>query len=292
MIITRIRGGLGNQLFQYSCGRSIAKRIGTTLLLDLRDYTKKRAFPYSLSHFKIVAKIADNECLPVGRGMTLFQLARACILPTISTYREDPINGYDSQAENIRNDTLLKGYWQSERYFEPISAIIRSDLSFKSRPTGRNSELLKQIEESKATVSIHIRRGDYISNDRFRKLMETLELTYYSRALEYIVSKAKIDPIAYIFSDEPDYAQSTLSPLLPCDTYVMSLNNRARAHEDLRLMAACQHHIIANSTFSWWGAWLNPSPTKIVVAPKRWFRSPSLSAEADQSIVPVTWHRM
>ncbi len=296
MIATRIRGGLGNQLFQYACGRAVALEIGTNLALDIREYVKDQQFPCLLDQFKVSDIVTECDRLPPWRGMSLLEAIKCYFNQSLSTFREDFTNGFDPRIKNVCDDTLLKGYWQSEQYFSKHSATIRDDLVFKTSPSGKNAETIAKITDPKTTaISIHMRRGDYVSNKYFLRLMGTVELEYYKQALEYIIGKVErveSDPVAFVFSDEPAYARETLLPKLPCKSHLISHNDHLTAHEDLRLMSACQHNIIANSTFSWWGAWLNPSLKKLVVAPKNWFSSPDVSEQANHDIVPQAWLRM
>nr|VFK65587.1 MAG: Glycosyl transferase family 11 [Candidatus Kentron sp. TUN] len=134
---------------------------------------------------------------------------------------------------------------------------------------------------------MHIRRGDYVSDKEANTLIGTCSLDYYQRAVRLLQERIESNPRFYVFSDDPDWVQANLR--LDGQMHIVRHNNTDTNFEDLRLMSACSHHIIANSTFSWWGAWLNPSPQKIVIAPARWFKSDKLD---DRDLIPSSWLRI
>jgi hypothetical protein len=142
-----------------------------------------------------------------------------------------------------------------------------------------------QAEISAANaVSLHIRRGDYVSNAKFNAAHGTCDLDYYARAAAFVAERVG-DPVIYAFSDDPAWVAENLK--LPFEMRFVDHNDGSTAHEDLRLMATCKHHIIANSSFSWWGAWLNPLKDKVVAAPTQWFADP---AKSNPDILPQSWH--
>lgn len=284
MIATRIRGGLGNQLFQYATGRALALRLKTDLALDLRDWSRSQPYEFGLNHFNI--RVVDPVGLPMGRGDSPLELLGK-IMTTVKmrTYREAHL-GYDPQIESLGDDTLLKGYWQTERYFADHDPTIREDLSFAEPPAGETARLLDEITRRPA-VSLHIRRGDYVTNTKYAATHGTTAMDYYRAAARHVAETANIDPVIYAFSDDPAWVEENLA--LAFEMRFVSHNDGSTAHDDLRLMSACRHHVIANSSFSWWGAWLNPNSDKVVVAPKQWY----VAADTDNpDIVPETWVRM
>ncbi|MEM7438098.1 MAG: alpha-1,2-fucosyltransferase [Pseudomonadota bacterium] len=283
MIVTRLRGGMGNQLFQYACGRALALRLGTDLALDTRDWSRPRPFALSLGHFSV--KTVEPKNLPPGRGMGAGALLRSALGPRLKTYREASL-GYDEGITLVTDGTLLKGYWQSERYFKDQEAAIREDLTFSTPPGPETARIVEEIASAPA-VSLHIRRGDYVSNAKYNAAHGTTSLSYYQTAAQLIAENMSAQPVIYAFSDDPAWVRENLS--LPFDVRFVSHNDGATAHDDLRLMAACNHHIIANSSFSWWGAWLNSAPDKIVVAPKTWYGD---AAKSNADITPANWHRL
>ncbi|MDG1143402.1 MAG: alpha-1,2-fucosyltransferase, partial [Burkholderiales bacterium] len=271
MISTRIRGGLGNQLFQYCAGRALALNHGADLSLDLRDYLRPNAFDAGLQYFNV--QTVPTERLPVGREDGLVSALNKIVRGgALRSYREASL-GYDAEFEALRDNTHLKGYWQSEKYFLPFEDQIRSDLRIISEPSQQNLDVRAKISACNA-VSLHIRRGDYISNAKFSAAHGTCDLNYYVRAAAFVAERVD-DPVIYVFSDDPIWVAQNLK--LPFEVHFVDHNDGSMAHEDLRLMASCKHHIIANSSFSWWGAWLNPLKDKVVVAPTRWFVDPKKS---------------
>lgn len=284
MIAVRIRGGLGNQLFQYACGRAQALRLGTELALDLRDWNSPRPFDFGLRHFDI--QVVDPVGLPMARGDGLWRtLAKAFSASRMGSFREKGM-AYDPRIREVRDHTLLKGYWQSEKYFADKTDQIRRDLRIVTPPGPETARLMDEIAEAPA-VSLHVRRGDYVTNTKYNAAHGTTGLEFYTQAMERIAEATGTEPVVYAFSDDADWVRDNLA--LPFEMRVVSHNDGATAHDDLRLMSACRHHVIANSTFSWWGAWLNPSPEKIVIAPKRWYADP---LKVNPDITPDSWIRL
>lgn len=280
MISTRIRGGLGNQLFQYCAGRALALRHGVDLSLDLRDYDRPKAFKVGLDHFNITTVPPEN--LPPSKEDGVIKLVSKLLRGGgMKTYRETSM-GYDTGYERLGDNTHLKGYWQSERYFWDVAAQIREDLQIVTPPNAKNAEMLAEISGCTA-VSLHIRRGDYVSNEKYNAAHGTCDLNYYERAAGFVAEQVEA-PVIYAFSDDPAWVAENLK--LPFEVRYVGHNDGDTNYEDLRLMAACKHHIIANSSFSWWGAWLNPDPAKTVIAPTRWYADPD---KTNPDILPESW---
>jgi hypothetical protein len=283
MIITRIVGGLGNQLFCYAAGKSLADRHHVPLHLDISAYDSYTLHPYRLNQFKINAEPTKS----INRKRSLLKKVLPYLpkmtTPDLFTFAEKSLE-FDETFLTLSDQTYLSGYWQSEKYFSNIIKNLREELQFKQSPDQMNAEYLACIQSSFA-VSVHIRRGDYVTNPEANAVHGTCDLEYYRRATALLHSKLNHTPVTYyIFSDDPEWVQSHLR--LNGDMVFITHNNGIQNHEDLRLMSACQHHIIANSTFSWWGAWLNPSPKKMVIAPKQWFKDSSYSC---RDLVPESW---
>lgn len=189
---------------------------------------------------------------------------------------------FDDKYLKLGGSVYLEGYWTDERYFADIANIIRKEFTLirELSPTNKNiSELIKQTE----SVSIHIRRGDYITNSNFSPIFNICNHKYYSRAISEIVNRS-IDPCFFIFSDDIEWARQNIRT--GHETVYVSGAGGDLPHEELVLMSMCKHHIIANSTFSWWGAWLNPNEGKIVVAPEKWVNSAEYQSG---DLVPPTW---
>lgn len=265
MVIVDLTGGIGNQLFQYSAGRYLSYIKNTGLSLNLSGFESYKLHKYSLQHFNIQAcAITQND-----------------FNPDIFTYEEKSFT-FDKHFEDVSSEVLLKGYWQSEKYFSAIEDIIRSDLQLNLPLSGLNRVLADEIL-SAMSVSIHIRRGDYNSNINTFNYHGICDLDYYERAIQIIGSNIR-QPHFFVFSDDPEWATENLKTGFK--TTFITHNDADTNFEDLRLMSLCKHHIIANSTFSWWGAWLNNKRTKIVIAPKKWFNN---AGSDTTDLIPDQW---
>ena len=206
---------------------------------------------------------------------------------------EDTFQPFDPMVLKAGKNVYLEGYWQSEKYFKEIEYIIRKDLIIKPNLKGRNKDIAKKIV-SENSISLHIRRGNYVANPEIFKVHGTCEQEYYYEAIDYITENVK-EPYFYIFSDEIEWAKDNFK-IEYAHTFV-DINigfdgenyQDEKNYEDLRLMSLCKHNIIANSSFSWWGAWLNQNPEKIVIAPKKWFNDESLDTS---DLIPNSWIRI
>jgi hypothetical protein len=266
MVISRISGGLGNQLFQYAAGKSLALRQNTQLLLDTSYFKGEGLRNFELDSFNISLKIADRELVENFITRSFAGRIRDRILPMKfrKVYKE-PFYHFDKNFFNAASDVYLKGYWQSEKYFNPVKEAIKTDLTIKP-------EIIEKIKQVGAglgiatSVAVHIRRADY-TIDVQKDYHGTLEKDYYHGAIQLISDKIK-DARFYFFSDSINWVKENLG--MPGAVYVSGEVTKNHL-EDLYLMSQCNHNIIANSSFSWWGAWLNNNPGKIVIAPKNWF---------------------
>jgi hypothetical protein len=175
---------------------------------------------------------------------------------------------YDIGFHNIKPPVYLSGYWQSEKYFIDIVSVIRSDFAFPIYGiTPENMTIIDAVKSS-MSVSIHVRRGDYVSSSAASERHGICPPFYYQRGMEIMTERLK-DVVFYVFSDDTEWAKKNIQhKTQPC--YIIETGQRSWV--DMYIMSQCQHHIIANSSFSWWGAWLNPDPEKIVIAPKNWFK--------------------
>lgn len=273
MIIVKLIGGLGNQMFQYAAGRALAKKYNTTLKLDLSGYEQQinmtpRA--YELQIFNTQAKIANwleirlHQPL-MGRPEPKWLRSLTDKIFTPQPRWDEGETDYNESFNEIKNGTLIEGYFQSEKYFKNISEEIRSDFSLSAQTEPLSEEYLNEIKNGN-TVSLHVRRGDYLSRPDAAAYHGALDLDYYKEAIKVISEKIK-QPHFVVFSDDLEWCRETLP--LPADTIFVA---GQKAYQDLLLMSHCQNHIIANSSFSWWGAWLNPNPNKIVIGPRHWFK--------------------
>lgn len=288
MIYVRLFGGLGNQLFQYATARAVALRRGVSLGLDQRDLGGQAAhITFGLQHFAIEAD-ADPAGLPPSRsGSPLaYALWRVGLLRGPRFLRERRL-GVNQEVLAAKDGTYLHGYFQSQRYFADAIDQIRAELTITTPPNTENAGWLSRIGTDSQAVSVHLRRGDYVSVAKGSATHGTCDEAYYRAGLATIAERNGVQPRAYVFSDDPGWAAANLS--LGVETVVVGQNGPLQHYEDLRLMSTCRHHVIANSTFSWWGAWLDRRPDKTVIAPRRWFATDRLE---NPDILPEDWIRI
>ena len=295
MIIVRIRGGLGNQLFQYAFGRNIALRTGAQLKLDTQTYGRGSSNSYRLNCFNIKADIATEAEVRrfvgivqggfLGRVRRVWRKHIRIGLPHFKrTVIEEKNMCFDPNICMMNDNVYLDGYWQTEKYFKDIEHTLREELQLVPAPNDWNRILQDKINDTDS-VSIHIRRGDYLLPSTY-KVHGVCPLEYYRAAVDQLTVEVK-QPHFFVFSDDPEWARDNLQFDYPI-TYI-DHNGGDKDYEDLRLMSTCKHHIIANSTFSWWGAWLCSNTEKIVISPKKWFNH---SPNDSKDLIPETWRRI
>lgn len=282
MIITKLNGGLGNQLFQYSFGRYLSEKNKDILKLDIQGLektTKDTQRKFLLNKFNISSSIGEPTEIkkmkyPFG---FLSKIKRGL---DVKIFRKFYIN-FEPKLLTLKGDVYLAGFFQSENYFKEIESIIRKEFTLKDPLSPSAQTYADQITQIQDAISIHIRRGDYVSNSSANKYFGTCDLTYYERAISKI-KESITSPNFFIFSDDIEWVKEHLK----IEGAVYVSNPNLSEYEELILMSYCAHNIIANSTFSWWGAWLNQNPNKIVIAPQKWLNT-DISKQPD--IVPSTW---
>lgn len=283
-VITRLMGGLGNQMFQYAAGRALATRLGAPLLID-RTFIDERptgmnwtARQVELDVFGLPLPSATTDQVRAFRRMR-----RPTWLRRQTWFRERD-KRCDAAFFQLSAPVLLDGFWQSEGYFNGIAEELRGNIfQHKGQPSMQNLALRDRIR-STTSASVHVRLGDYLSNPEAASFHGLPDVTYYAESARELHLKHGVQHF-FVFSDEPEKARARID--LPGDATYVQHNTGRDAHWDLWLMRQCRHHIIANSSFSWWGAWLNPSPDKVVIAPKTWFAGDP----RPNDIVPATWLR-
>lgn len=283
MIVTRLFGGAGNQLFQYAAGRMLADHLGTELALDRRymriwDETRADCF----SNYKHT-RFVDNVHLPPSKFDDPLRYYLWRMYGRKPRFRREKWLGFNEGFFDLRDGSYLHGYWQSERYFTHAADVIRSDLRLTEPLDAANEAMVAQIKDTAMPVSVHVRRGDYLGDGGFAACPPE----YYSAAVERLEKDLGQPLTCFIFSNDPGWAQENLT--LGAETVVVDINDETKGHFDMHLQSLCAHNIIANSTFSWWGAWLNETPDKRVIAPKTWF-APGKPVNPD--ICPASWIRL
>ena len=294
MIIVRLKGGMGNQMFQYATGRVLSIKNNTDLGLDLSyllDRTKRPKFHkftfrnYDLDLFNIKAKIIYPSSIPfihripkgiIGLGLDFFKRK------FIKIKGVEKSKNFDGKILNVGPDVFLDGYWQSYKYFEDIKEVIKEDFSFKNKLLD-NIKNLAEVIEMENSLCFHVRREDYVNNKDY----EIVGKEYYNKSLNCILESRKIDKI-YIFSDDIAWCRDNMKFDLPA----MFVGDEYKGFKDgghFFLMSSCRHFIIPNSTFAWWAAWLADCPDKIVIAPKKWFVNDKIDSS---DIIPKEWTRI
>ena len=285
MIYSRIRGGLGNQLFQYCMARSLADKLGTNLGLDTRDFNQDSPYLMGLKNFNIRASFNPPGMIKHKKNGYIKYIIDIICNNHKFVYKE-PHLSFDKNYYSLPNQSYLKGYWQSEKYFENNKLNIINDLRIITEQSSQNKKISKHIART-VSVSLHIRRGDYVSNPAYNAAHGTCDLKYYENAVSYLIKNIDKNLTIFAFSDDPEWVSSNLK--LPIDICYVKNNSSEFNYEDLRLMSECKHNIIANSSFSWWGAWLNTNKNKTVIAPTKWYLDQSI---INDDIVPKKWIRM
>jgi len=291
-VISKIYGGLGNQMFQYACGRAVATRLKSKHYLDLSWFSvpAEGCTPRSfmLNVFPNISYLQLPQRNFVIRKIIAFNKRILCkigidIIPEIN----EPDYSYWSGIEQIKSSVVLSGYWQKEKYFLDISSIIRKVFIFPEFENLEANNIAKKIIKTICSISIHVRRGDYVENEKINNVHGICLPDYYKKAIQIIIDKyeRKTTPELFLFSDDPDWVKNNFDT---CDLPFVVVDiqeHKDKPYHDMHLMSLCQHHIIANSSFSWWGAWLS-SGNGIVIAPKRWFAEDTMK---DYNPSPDSW---
>jgi len=284
-VYVRLLGGLGNQLFQYAMGRALADAREAELVLDPRFILRKGCISgLAIDEFAIRARyLTDAEAAhfkePVWK---LSRALRRQINPWLGYYHETE-HSFDTEALAQSNDVMLSGFWQSERYFASHGHQLRTDLVLKHPLPSAAVKLAVQMASS-PSVAMHVRRGDYLTDPKALVKHGVTSAHYYQTALQLMIEKlGGVD--LYVFSDDPDWVRTNIqhSNIIFVSDFGFS------AEQDLWLISVCQHQIIANSSFSWWGAYLNDYANKIIVAPQPWFDAKHM---AQQDIIPAGWNTL
>lgn len=291
MIVVEITDGLGNQMFQYALAKSLAVKNNTNVVIDM-SWNEINKFRGQRKYQLDIFKLECEKINVLGKSGNFFlkylhftrnifrRIARFKIKKMVST------NMFFIENELLKNediltksgDMFLKGYWHKEKYFHDIRTILLDDFSFRDDFDKKNIDTFNLIKSLENTVSIHIRRGDYLQTE-----FNILNNDYYSKAIEYIYNKLGKTLNIFVFSNDVAWAKDNIKSDVHNIIFVNN-NDEDHGYNDMRLMSICDHNIIANSTFSWWSAWLNKNDNKIVIAPKKWYKN-----EAARDIILPEW---
>jgi hypothetical protein len=299
MIILRMRGGLGNQLFQYAAGLALAQHHNVPLKVDDYTYRINSYRKIELGNFFSDINLATRKEVAGFTGAT-----RAIrLFHKLTNYRYNrrvfaqPYFHYYPDFFRLPNDIYLSGYWQSDRYFQPIEQRLKNAFKLKHQLDDENREISDSMNVENS-ISIHVRRGDYILNSKYSKMFGVIDQKYYEDSIAFMQERIQ-KPRFYLFSDSPKWCLEKFNFVK--DIKIIQNNQGENSHIDLWLMSRCQHHIIANSTFSWWGAWLGINQNKTVVAPQKWFKDPLFRGNNPvyysrfyniKDLIPQSWKTM
>jgi hypothetical protein len=277
-------------MFQYALGRHLSLRNQAVLFLDTFWYTTATDRAYQLDYFNISAKILPD--LPRRlyfefrgrRYRPIWFAMRAAKLPFACIHLRDSQTGFDERVVSAGDNVYLEGDWQSANYFSDTRETLLKEFELVYPTAPVDASMLKQIALSES-VCVHVRRGDYTTLEN-QLIFAACSMQYYRCAMEEIRRRLH-RPHFYVFSDDPEWCHSMFSR--SPNTTVVSTTPARSAPEELRLMKQCDHFIIANSSFSWWAAWLGSSADKIVIAPKPWFITERYT---EKDLIPDNWIRM
>lgn len=287
VVAVRLSGGLGNQLFQYAAGRALSLKYQVPLVIEKSFYSESPNRSFKLNHFNVAnVELSKKELVAflLNRNFRLtdyFKSTKSILSECDNIFAEKDFS-FDSGFLSVSAPVVLDGYWQSLKYFESYSAKIKSEFDIKGEFSREHVQLKKEIY-AQNSVAIHIRRGDYLSNPHVNSIHGICSDEYYVNAYQELVA-AMGDVVPYFFSDDSDAAKKIIQ-LIGKGVLV---NEVCPGNDisDFALMKACRHFIIANSTFSWWAAFLGEHATKMVYAPQKWFNAQEYNTN---DLIPSNW---
>jgi hypothetical protein len=294
VIVGNLIGGLGNQMFQWACTRAVALDTGLPLRVATDQFSGYALRALELQRvFALELPVASRDEL---RGLIGAWRAPLAVRRAIGKLGSETAAGRrfvlerhvqpgPGLAQRAERGAYLHGYWQSERWFAHHAAAVRADFAWRQPLSERSAEVARRIAADGQAISLHVRRGDYVSEAKNRSIYALCEPAYYEAAVARL-RQAGAGRV-FAFSDDPAWVAGELAPRLG-DVEIVDHNRGADSPQDMRLMAACRHHVIANSSFSWWGAWLDPRPDKRVIAPARWFAD----GRDESALLPAAWQRL
>jgi hypothetical protein len=277
-VSVELQGGLGNQMFQYAAGYAVARRTHARLKLNLDYFTQQNKRQFLLDCYGITAEAPTTGAsvrVITGRARVFADRVRSKLrlsAPPANSdvapvYRQQGYH-YDPSFRSLQPPLQLFGYFQSELFFADFAEEIREAFTIRVPVSSGFREIESKIQSAAFAVSLHVRRGDYVSEKHTFDFHGICDLPYYKRTMELANRMGGARPAYFVFTDDPEAARELLSSE-PDVTFVQG--DAEKPWEDLALMSYCRGHILANSSFSWWGAWLDPKPDKWVLAPREWF---------------------
>jgi Glycosyl transferase family 11 len=297
MIISRLMGGLGNQMFQYAAARALAERHKTHLKLDLSFLLDRRPRPhftfrgYDLGIFNIQEAFATPDDLTHNVRIYPSRIAKwlGSFNPGAQPWNliTEKHHHFDPAVLQAPDHSYLVGYWQSEKYFKSIEAALRSEFTFKHRLSDEGEAMAATIRSTANSVCLHVRRGDFVDNPVATRWHGVCDLKYYTEGVSLVSNKLRT-PHLFVFSDDLPWCREHLLLDAP-KTFVELSHVGTQPEEHLALMSMCEHYLISNSSFAWWAVWLNDRSSRLVISPKRWFTDPSMRIS---DMIPDDWIRL
>jgi len=287
MKIVRFLGGLGNQMFQYAFYKALACRYNN-VKADLRGFNEyrlhngfelERVFPIKLnpaSNFEI--NLLDNR-----NREWKYRKLRKLLFIKARYFEESDLFNYNEAILKDNSSKIYWGYWQHHRYFEEVASQLLNDFTFSQPGDSKDKTLLREINAGQESVAIHVRRGDYLRDPYLGGLVD---MEYFEKGIALVRERLR-NPKFYVFSDDMPWCKQYLNLQ---EAVFVDWNKGNDSYRDMQLMSHCKHAIISNSSFSWWGAWLNRNPNKIVVVPKVWYRSADINNT--EQMHPESWVKL
>ena len=307
MIVVKFDGGLGNQMLQYACYVALQERYPhIQVVADIRQYSYSkvhngleldRVFPISLN---VLFNDKETKILEIKKHRQLYRVINKAFKIGLNKFRvikdigvirfvkDIGVMNHDLFHFDANKNYYLEGQWGNEKYFENAKEIIKQCFTFKEPLDDINQTEAKKFSDQNS-VSVHIRRGDYISSES--DFVDLSGSDYYSKAFNFL-NKTTENPVFYIFSDDIEWCRENFGWLTNYVHFFIKGNEGPKSYKDMHLMSLCKHNIIANSTFSWWGAWLNNNPNKIVICPKKLFYDEIMNTKIVNEFYPETWIKM
>lgn len=295
VIAVTLCGGLGNQLFQYATGRALAIRCNASLVMDVSWFEQApsisnvTARKYALAPFSLPLHLENS--LSVNRSSLwsksnfFGRIGRRLRLKRNDVSFVERSFRFDERVLTLEAPIRLIGYWQSPHYFSDVAAQIRQDIGTCGKLTDACIEILQKIKATDA-ICIHVRRGDYVTNKDATSFHGLCSNEYYKKGVNRVAQGLQ-EPHGFVFTDDPVWVRENLS--IGIEFTVVDINSVDEPHLDLWLMSACKHFVIANSSLSWWGAWLSTSPNKKVITPVKWFVDSTIDTT---DLIPADWSRI
>jgi hypothetical protein len=291
MIIIKLQGGIGNQLFQYALGRTLETQFGKEVKYDLSFFVNQQKYTprtFRLDKFNTQLHIASDAEIravhyPFGLLSRISTFVRKALNAAFFRRYHIPFEPTFLPSIQKKKSAYLEGYWQSFRYIEPCLKELRAEVTLKDTPSPMVEQMMDEMSKTES-VAVHVRRGDYVNTDT---QLESLDITYYRRAFSMFAQKV-VNPRYYLFTDDIEWVKANFT-FTGRDNVVYVSDLHLRDYEELVLMTQCKHIVIANSSFSWWGAALNHYADSIIICPYDWKNT---FLKNDQFLCPEWWVRM